>query len=143
MKIGLDLHGVISDHSEYFRKISWTLTQLGFEVHIITGGSKEKALEELKSLNFMQSRDYTHLFSVLDYHISRGTRITGWHPVLKNPEFPDIEWDKTKADYCRLHGIGLHLDDSVIYEKYFTTPFARVFTNTGTPKIDKPLRHLE
>lgn len=142
MKIGLDLHGVITDHPEYFKQMVSALIMYGWEVHVITGGSKEKATEELNRLGFIIDESYTHLFSVLDYHLEKGTRIVGWHPVLKNPEFPDREWDRTKADYCRKKGIGLHLDDSALYEKDFTTPFARVWTNTNTPKINKPTRHL-
>lgn len=136
MKIGLDLHGVISDHPEYFKEMAKALIAFGWEVHVITGGSKEKATDELMALGF----EYTHLFSVLDYHLEKKTRIVGWHPVFLNPEFPEKEWDRTKADYCRKKGIGLHLDDSLIYEKEFTTPFARVWTNTNTPKINKPER---
>ena len=142
MKLGLDLHGVISDHPEYFRKMTEALVSTGWEVHIITGGACDKAFEELKELGFEINEQYTELFSVLDYHLEKGTRITGWHPRFKNPEFPDVEWDRTKAEYCKEQGIGLHLDDSTIYEQYFTTPFARVWTNTGTPKINKPKRHL-
>lgn len=142
MKLGLDLHGVISDHPEYFKNLMYALRKSGWEIHIITGGSTLKAIKELSDLGFKPSVNYTHLFSVLDYHIRKGTRITGWHPVLLNPEFPEKEWDRTKADYCRYNNIGLHLDDSTIYEQYFTTPFARVWTNTGTPKINKPKRHL-
>lgn len=141
MKIGLDLHGVITDNP-VFGYIAKDLIFMGWEVHVITGGSKEKALEELENMGYEWNVQYTHIFSILDYHIEKGTRITGWHPVLKNPEFPDKEWDRTKADYCREHNIGLHLDDSVIYEQEFTTPFARVWTNTNTPKIGKPERHL-
>lgn len=143
MKIGLDLHGVISDNPHYFENLSYALISMGWEVHIITGGSTEKAEKELLKYGFVKHANYTHLFSVLDYHIEKGTRIVGWHPVLLNPEFPNEEWDKTKADYCKKHNIGLHLDDSMIYEKTFTTPFARVWTNTNTPKQGKPERLLK
>lgn len=140
MKLGLDLHGVISDNA-IFGYMAKDLIFMGWEVHVITGGSKEKALDELNNMGYQWNVHYTHIFSILDYHIEKGTRITGWHPTLKNPEFPDKEWDQTKADYCREHNIGLHLDDSLIYEKEFTTPFARVWTNTNTPKLNKPIRH--
>ena len=143
MKIGLDLHGVISDQPEFFKQLMRSLRNQSWEVHIITGGSIKKAEQELKKLDIVQGYEYTHLFSVLDYHIEKGTRIVGWHPVLLNPEFPNEEWDKTKADYCREHEIGLHLDDSMAYEKTFTTPFARVWTNTNTPKQGKPERLIK
>lgn len=143
MKIGLDLHGVLTDSPDFFSQLAFTLTQANWEVHIITGGSIEKAEQELARLGFHKEVHYTHLFSVLNHHIQKGTRITGWHPILLNPEFPDSEWDRTKADYCRENNIGLHLDDSLIYESLFTTPFARVWTNTNTPKINKPERQMQ
>ena len=142
MKIGLDLHGVITDMPEFFSRLMLSLSFSGFEIHIITGGSKKKALEELNKLNIREVFNYTHLFSILDYHIEKGTPQTGWNKEYNNPEFDDEVWDRTKADYCRKHKIDLMVDDSLIYKEYFTTPFARLWTNTNTPKVNKPKRHL-
>ena len=36
----------------------------------------------------------------------------------------DYLWNKAKGDYCRNENVGLHIDDSAIYGKYFTTPYA-------------------
>ena len=35
----------------------------------------------------------------------------------------DTLWDKAKAWYCAQNDIDIHIDDSVVYGKYFTTPF--------------------
>jgi hypothetical protein len=32
-------------------------------------------------------------------------------------------WDKAKAQYCAENKIDFHIDDSLIYGKYFTTDF--------------------
>lgn len=143
MKIGLDLHGVITDMPEFFSRLMLSLSFSGFEIHIITGGSKKKALEELTKLNIRKGFNYTHLFSILDYHIEKDTPQTGWNKEYNNPEFDDEVWDRTKADYCRKHKIDLMIDDSLIYNNHFTTPFARLWTHTDTPKINKPKRHHE
>lgn len=143
MKIGLDLHGVITDMPEFFKNMMWMLTCSGVEIHIITGGSIDKAYNELKNLEIYNPNYYTHLFSILDYHIEKGTPQVGYNEEFDNPEFDDEVWDRTKADYCREHNIDLMIDDSMIYEQYFTTPFARLWTKTGTPKINKPERHLD
>lgn len=143
MKIGLDLHGVITDMPKFFKKMMWMLTYSGVEIHIITGGSIDKAYNELKNLEIYKPNYYTHLFSILDYHIEKGTPQVGYNEEFDNPEFDDEVWDRTKADYCREHNIDLMIDDSMIYEQYFTTPFARLWTKTGTPKINKPERHLD
>ena len=50
--------------------------------------------------------------------------------------------DKTKADYCKDNDIAIHIDDSMVYNEYFTTPFARLWTKTNTPKVNKPKRML-
>ena len=142
MKLGIDLHGVVTDLCDVFKFIGESVIKNGGEVHILTGGSIEKSLIELQELGYEEGIHYTHLFSVLDYHLTKGTRITGWHPVFKNAEFPNTEWDKTKADYCRDNDIAIHIDDSMVYNEYFTTPFARLWTKTNTPKINKPKRML-
>ena len=46
MKIGLDLHGVISDQPEFFKQLMRSLRNQSWEVHIITGGSIEKVEQE-------------------------------------------------------------------------------------------------
>lgn len=139
MKIGLDLHGVITDIPKTFEFLSKAIWDAGGEVHVITGGSLEKAVKELKVLKFTH---FTHIFSVLDYHIDMETKVTGYNKEYGNPEFSEEDWDRTKADYCKEEQIDLMIDDSLIYNEYFETPFARLFTHTGTPKQNKPKRHL-
>ena len=38
MKLGLDLHGVITDRPEFFSELSKIFIDNGHEVHIVTGG---------------------------------------------------------------------------------------------------------
>lgn len=42
------------------------------------------------------------------------------------------------------HNISLHIDDALIYNDHFTTPFCRLWTHNNKPKSSKKdLRHLD
>jgi len=130
IKIGLDIHGVI-DTLPFLAVLSEVLVTNGHEVHIITGApwsavsdgtyTHEGISDYLINHGFIKDKNFTHFFSIVDYHNSIGTQVTCdvngcW---LEN----DI-WNKTKAEYCERMGINLHLDDSMTYAKLFTTPVA-------------------
>lgn len=122
IKIGLDLHGVIDARPEFFRELTKLFVDNGHEVHIITGSKIEHEMEKIKSLNV----SYTHLFSITDHHMDIGTNIV-WDEK-GNPHLDAYLWDKTKAEYCKEHGIDLHLDDSDTYGYFFKTPYTRFYS---------------
>lgn len=144
-KIGLDLHGVIDDEPEFFSFLTTAVISNGGEIHIITGGSWENdGLEaELKNMGIR----WTHHFSVYDHLMESGT------PVVGEVQFPDGRiqkkfengyWDQVKGEYCKEHGISLHIDDTLIYNEYFQTPFARMWSHNGQEKKPhKDVRHLD
>lgn len=135
MKLGLDIHGVIDSNPESFAFLSQSVIATGGEVHIITGGSWTEDLEN-------QIREYgikwtTH-FSVYDYLLDSGIDSIG------TIQFPDgtIQkkfdfqlWDTIKAGYCRSKNIDLHIDDTEVYSKYFTTPFLLYKSSDDFEKI--------
>ena len=127
MKLGLDIHGVIDTDPLFFSKLTKDLISTGWEVHIITGPSAEKVKKELSSWNIF----YTHIFSILDHHISLGTKIDY---VGDKPYMDAVLWDRTKGDYCYREGINLHLDDTERYKNYFKTPFS-LFNKTQVPLL--------
>jgi hypothetical protein len=122
LKIGVDIHGVATDATEFFVEFTKTMVDAGHEVHILTGPPLEKARVEVQSLGL----SYTHLFSIADYHKEVGTEMT-WD-AKGHPFMGDYEWDKTKADYCLREGIHLHIDDSDSYNYFFKTPYARFYS---------------
>jgi len=143
-KLGLDFHGVVDSLSSEFKLLSKLLVDSGNEVHIITGGSWTKELEEdLKEYGI----SWTHSFSVYDYLLEVGTPITGQYKFTDGTvqnRFVDGHWDRIKGEYCKKHNISLHLDDTLIYNDFFTTPFARVWTHNGKEKsTKKDIRHLD
>lgn len=104
-KIGIDLHGVISDMPEFFAIFTDALIKSGAEVHIITGGVTDSDKDLLSTYNIK----YTHFFSIIDYHKSINTPTFGKHPKYGFDMIDDEEWDRTKGEYCRLHNISLHM----------------------------------
>ena len=145
-KLGIDLHGVIDSIPETFAFLTHAIVKNGGEVHIITGGSiinsehNEDIVSELDRFGVA----YTHIFSIRDYHDEIDTPKTGVHGRYGFPTILDETWDMTKADYCRYHNIDLHIDDTLMYNDYFTTPFARLWTHSNTPKAPwKDPRHLK
>lgn len=122
-KIGLDLHGVIDAMPEFFSFFTNILVNGGCEVHIITGGATKSDMELLQKYNIK----YTHIFSIKDYHTKIGTPTTKKHPVHGFMMVSDEEWDKTKGDYCRRNNIDLHIDDTIEYNRFFTTPFCQLW----------------
>ncbi len=139
-KIGIDLHGVITDMPDFFSFFTKAMISAGAEVHIITGG----ATEDDKRLLREHDIRYTHFFSIVDHHKALGTRTSKKHPKYGFDMIDDTEWDRTKGEYCRQNNISLHIDDTLIYNDYFTTPFCRIWTHTNMPKPEhKDKRHLD
>jgi len=147
MKIGFDIHGVIDTKPDFFRELMQMLVAGGAEVHVISGPRVEQCRKELEAMKIYPviteapfgkpianpGGHYTHIFSIVDFHIAKGT------PVTQGPEGPEMDpylWDQTKAAYCEREGIDLHLDDQDTYGLFFKTPFAR-FSSRDTPKIRK------
>jgi hypothetical protein len=143
-KLGLDVHGVIDALPDFFSVMSNLFVNGGHEVHILTGGTWDSKLEsQLKSFGV----NWTHSFSVYDELLRRGTKIVGeiqFPDGTIQKKFEDGAWDQVKGEYCRENNISLHIDDTLIYNEHFTTPFARLWTHNGKPKSSKKdLRHLD
>lgn len=127
-KLGIDVHGVADTLPKEFSFLSSAVINAGGEVHIITGGSWTSNMQKrLKELGIK----WTHSFSIYD-HLLETNSENGKKYQFKDGstqvEFPDEIWNKAKGDYCRENNISLHIDDTTIYGKFFTTPFARIWT---------------
>ena len=115
VKIGLDFHGVIDDDPKYFAGLAQRILNDGGEVHILTGSKDTETLRE-KLAGF--GVKYTALFSISTHHQTLGTKV--WEDE-HGPWMDGEVWDKSKAEYCKEHGINLHFDDSGVYGKHFAT----------------------
>jgi hypothetical protein len=135
MKLGLDIHGVIDANPETFSFLSKSIIDSGGEVHIITGGSWGDVLKkEVEDAGIK----YTHLFSVYDYLKSTDAVPIG---LIQFPDgviqdkYERKLWDSIKAKYSSEQGLDLHIDDTIDYGEYFTTPFLLYDGKTDIMKI--------
>ena len=144
MKLGLDIHGVVDAMPEFFSFLTDSFIKNGGEVHIITGGRWDIEFE--KQLNNFGIK-WTHKFSVYDHLKEIDSEQLGkiqFPDGTRQRKFKDEEWDSVKSDYCRENEITLHIDDTLAYNQYFTTPVARLWSHTGQKKSShKDVRHLD
>ena len=135
MRLGLDIHGVIDSNPESFTFLSKSVLASGGEVHIITGGSWTLKLQnQIKDSGIV----WTHHFSVYDFLIKSGPKSMGkiqFPDGTIQEKFDSDLWDTIKADYCRSNKIDLHIDDTEVYSKYFTTPFLLYKSSEDFEKI--------
>ncbi|MEZ4524810.1 MAG: adenylyltransferase/cytidyltransferase family protein [Desulfobacterales bacterium] len=124
LKIGIDIHGVADANAFFFSRLAELLVENGHEVHILTGSEHSPELE--RHLREDLGLCWTHLFSITSHHKEQGTAISYIHG---KPNMDEDEWNRTKAEYCKKHGIELHLDDSPVYGRFFETPFAKYYAN--------------
>ena len=118
MKVGFDVHGVMDKHPDLFNTLGTLFVSAGIEVHIITGSpaGPEVALE-LQRAGMKLGINYTHFFSILDYHSYIGNDVK--YDKLGHGWMDNELWNKTKGDYCKREGIDLMIDDSDEYHKHF------------------------
>ncbi len=115
-KIGIDYHGVADQNPSFFSTFNQKAIKQGHQIYILSGAKKQDVLAFLKKNNI----SYTHIFSLLDY-FKKQNLVTFFEDG--NFFVPAALWDEAKAKYCLRQKIDIHIDDSPIYGKYFTTPF--------------------
>jgi len=114
LKLGLDVHGVCDTYPQLFADLSKLFVNGGHEVHIITGQEySDEFAEQIRSFGIQ----FTHFFSVTDYHKELGTEI--WYNEKGRPYMDGHIWNRTKGEYCEKVGITLHIDDTLEYARHF------------------------
>ena len=116
LKIGLDYHGVIDKNTDYFVRFCSAAKTRNHLVYIITGGPKLKVEEALKQQNIQ----YDFVFAISDYYQALGKLEMKSDGTIDIPEYL---WNMAKADFCRRNNINFHIDDSITYLHWFSTPF--------------------
>jgi len=143
-KLGLDIHGVVDAMPDFFSFLTDSFIKNGGEVHIITGGRWDVEFE--KQLNDFGIK-WTHKFSVYDYLKESDYEVIGkvqFPDGTIQKKFKNEDWDKVKGQYCKDNEINLHIDDTLIYNNFFSTPFARLWSHNGKPKYtNKDIRHID
>jgi hypothetical protein len=119
--IGLDIHGVIDSYPEFFAVLTSMFWAQDYHIHIITGQEIEAGGIRKKLSDWGICYDF--LFSVSDDLVEKGLLLKR---TDKGPWFANEHWNKAKGVYCAERKINLHIDDSPIYGKHFTTPYMQV-----------------
>jgi hypothetical protein len=115
-KIGLDVHGVITEHPEFLANQAKKIVEAGHQVHIMTGSRLGAKLEEqLLSYGFQKGIHYTHFFSITDHLIETGVEVT----FKDGMPFADaLPWNMAKGEYAILNELDCLWDDSPVYGRY-------------------------
>jgi len=123
IKIGIDIHGVLDTISDTLKPIMKALVNDNISVHIITGIPFKYVKDKLDELGVVKDVHYTHFFSVEEWLIKNKIKPIGINKKGRNM-YSSYNWDRVKSDYCFENDIGIMLDDSPEYGKWFTTPYA-------------------
>lgn len=115
-KIGVDFHGVINTNPMFFKKFCELAIKQNIEVHIVSGGPREDIIEFLT----LHQIKYDYLWCIYDYFEAKEEVVYGSDGSF---HVEDEAWNEAKALYCRQNNINVQIDDSLIYGKYFTTPY--------------------
>lgn len=116
IKIGIDYHGVITANPNFFKDFNKYAIDNNCQVHIISGGHKE----DIKKYLVEKQIDFSTIWSMVDFYDTLN-KVKYYDDGSFKVD--DVLWDSAKAWYCAQNNIDFHIDDSVIYGKYFTTPF--------------------
>lgn len=115
-KIGVDYHGVITADPVFFAAFNREALACGCKIYVLSGGHKE----DIRSYLQVHDIPYSMIWSIVDYFDRKGMV-----QYLEDGSFKvnDKLWNQAKARYCEENMIDFHIDDSMLYGEYFTTPF--------------------
>lgn len=116
LKIGIDYHGVIDQHPEYFALFCKEAISRGHKIYVITGGPSKDVAVKLGEFN----NPYNEIFAIVDFYGQSSLMNFSDDGKYK---ISDELWNKAKGEYCRKEKIDIHIDDSQEYIKWFTTPY--------------------
>lgn len=117
MKIGLDLHGVIDDDPDMFKKVMTLMHLQDREVYIVSGPPKEDIIAELNELGFEKGVHYEEVYSIVDFLKESGVRM--WQDERGRWWSNDEDWLSSKAKICDSLSLEYMLDDKEMYRPAF------------------------
>ena len=138
IKIGCDIHGVISQYPSLFKDLSRKWTENGHEIHIITGQEWDKVKHKVSAAGIV----YSNHFSIVDYHLALKD-VETWRDSKNTVWMAEEIWNSSKGQYAYREHIDIHFDDNYQYFKWmpeFTT--CVLVPKTGFDRFDKALLML-
>jgi len=115
MKIGVDLHGVLTHMPEVFKPLMQLWQANSIDVAIISGGPKTDMLQELTTLGYVEGIHFSEAYSIIDWLKTVG--IETWQDKTGNWWAPEDDWWSAKGFIVEQHDIDLVIDDSVEYKE--------------------------
>lgn len=125
ISIGIDIHGCLDTIPDTLKEIMCSLICRKNNVYIITGIPFVHVKQTLDDLLIFKDVHYTHFFSIEEHLLKNNNKVIGYDKKGRNI-FRSLDWDMAKANYCHKHKIELMLDDSNVYGRYFSTPYAQI-----------------
>lgn len=120
MKIGLDIHGVLSDW-EFMTPIVHELIAEGHELYVISGAPKRELEIELVELGY-QVEWFKGIYSIIDWLLDNNAPGKIWHNEKGWWYDDDVRWWKTKAEIAEFYEINILLDDQDKYKQGYLKP---------------------
>lgn len=123
-KISIDFHGVINKAPDFFKSLTDYAVTQGCKIYIVSGGPREYISQYLAEHQIK----YDELWCIFDYFDAK-QKIA----VATDGSFhiDDEKWNAAKGEYCAREKISWHIDDSLIYGRYFSTPYVRFESSTA------------
>ena len=114
MRIGFDLHGILTDFPHVFRPLLKGLVEAGIKVYILSGPPEEQIKRELLELGYLRGVHYEHALSVINY-LQDFQDVKTWQDENGNWWADDTDWWNAKGNIARSYRLDLVVDDSPQY----------------------------
>jgi hypothetical protein len=120
MKIGLDIHGVLSDW-ETMTPIVHELRAEGHDLYVVSGAPKRELEKEIVELGY-QVEWFKGVYSIIDWLLDNNAPGKIWHNEKGWWYDDDVRWWKTKAEIAEFYEIDILLDDQEKYKQGYLKP---------------------
>lgn len=120
-KVSLDFHGVVNSNPAFFSDFLGFLQTQNIEVYIISGGPRKFIVRYLD----MHNIPYDKVWCIFDHFNERDQVEVAPDGAFR---IDDKLWNSAKGKFCKQENIDLHIDDSIVYGRHFTTPYVRFDT---------------
>jgi len=120
LKIGFDLHGVLTESPHVLKPILKMLATDN-EINIISGSELIYMEKELTEMGYVEGTHYHRVFSMVDYMKQNGYDMwTEWNEKEQRETWwcEDYIWWMIKGEICDKLDIDVLFDDKIEYEEY-------------------------
>lgn len=116
-KIGIDVHGVIDEDTEFSKKQMVRLVNSGVEVYVISGPPTYEVKQELFLMGIFEGIHYHKVLSIVDHLRSKNVEM--WLDDKNTWWADEADWWRSKAEMCEKMDIDIMIDNTETYKPYF------------------------